>query len=70
MIEAEAEKVHLHVGQPHDSAAVGVIVGGELQIEQLGVKVGRSREIADIDDVVLQLGSCDLCHSNMRIHCA
>ena len=56
------------MGKPHDRAAVGMIVGGELQVEQLGIEVGRSLEVADIDDVVLQLGCCDLWHSNMRVH--
>jgi hypothetical protein len=45
-----------------------MIEGGKLQVEELRIKVLRSLQIADIDDVMLQLGSWDSSRSNMRIH--
>src|SRR5208282_1272815 len=69
VVKTKAEKMHLHVREPHGRAAVGMIEGRELQVEELRIKVLRSLQVADIDDVVLQLGSRDRCVSNWRVHC-
>ena len=59
VIEAEAEKMHFLIGQPHGRARVGMIERGKLQIEELHIEVLRPFEVADIYDVMLQLGSGD-----------
>ena len=68
VIEAKAEEMHFLVGQAHRRARIGMIERGELQVEELHIEVFRWFKVADVNDVVLQLGRGDCRLSNMRVH--
>ena len=68
VIEAEAEEMHFLIGQAHRRARVGMIERGELQVEELHIEVFRPFKVADVNDVVLQLGCGDVRLFHMDVH--